>query len=168
MWIGVGAAVLVVAALIAAVAFLMGDRGNGDGGETAAPSASTETHTQTATVTQQPTTVTQQPTVTQQAPAPKSGVNYGVGLNTKLRCAAGPASAVFTGYETTTCPFATNVAVELMGRNPQAGSVLIYADSPQAGDALPMNCRLAHDSDRNPLWKCSGGASGNAVVYVYP
>ncbi len=165
LWIA-GAALL-IGALVAVIAMLVLDHGgSGDVDDVAAPPVSESAAEQPATtiVTEQVPAVTT--TTTQYRSVPG---RYGIGLNTYLQCSPGPASAVFTGYSTTTCGFATNVARELVGRDPNVASpVTVYADSPEVGPGLPMACRLAHDSDRSPLWKCVGGASGNAVVYVYP
>ncbi|WP_448852441.1 hypothetical protein [Corynebacterium sp. 335C] len=92
---------------------------------------------------------------------------YGHGLNTYEHCIANVATAVFTGSENTSCPFANLVGDRFAGEEPSAGEVQWQrVESPVTGRTYDMRCRQARDADLDWLWKCEGGA--NAVVYVYP
>ncbi|MFT3663343.1 MAG: serine/threonine-protein kinase [Gordonia sp. (in: high G+C Gram-positive bacteria)] len=124
---------------------------------------SADTQTTTLTQSQTQAAVTQAPTNFRTPPG-----NYGAGLTIFKTCDAGSAVAVFTGYSTTSCGFATNIASQLAGVNPNSGPRNISAFSAEYGDSLPMSCGRISDSNPIDLWRCQGGWSGNAVVFVYP
>lgn len=159
----IGAGLLVVGALVAAIVVLL-LRDGADGNDEMVAATSNEQAQESTVETQtETTTLVETPSVYRSAPG-----QYGVGLTTYKSCAAGPAVAVFTGYPTTSCGFATNVAAQLAGLDPSRGPRTVSAYSNDAPGIHQMSCGQAQDGNSQVLWRCQGGRSGNAVVYVYP
>ncbi|MFM9378487.1 protein kinase domain-containing protein [Gordonia sp. VNK21] len=174
-------AVLIVAAAVVAIVFIVSGR-DSESGEAAVAAESTspaESATTSDAATPQdngraeeaPQTVT-----TTAAPEPQSELPLGTGLQIdhSMNCGYGVSQAVFVGTRSdggeTSCVFATGVGNALNNRPvPASRSVEQTITAPsKGGDLQSVRCRAAQDGARRPLWKCVGGISGNAVVYVYP